>query len=212
MMKYVKNLLTIFFVVSLVIGGFFFTSSVLKQETWAASVSWDGGAGTTNWSDATNWSGDLVPTAADDVLIDADVTVDLGSATTINSLVLGNSGGTTSPVLNFTYDASGTSSPLVVDDGSVTIYSGGKITHSAGTDVVVGTVGLDIQTGDLTVSSGGSVDADGKGYSGGYGNNPGNGPGAGLGAYNYAGGTRVGSGGGAYASTASYYSSYFSLC
>ncbi len=36
----------------------------------ALTVSWDGGAGTSNWSDATNWSNDIVPTASTDVVID----------------------------------------------------------------------------------------------------------------------------------------------
>ena len=41
----------------------------LEQRQLLATVTWDGGAGTWNWADRTNWSGDLVPTTADDVII-----------------------------------------------------------------------------------------------------------------------------------------------
>lgn len=36
----------------------------------AATKTWDGGAGTMNWSDAANWNDDIAPTSADDVVLD----------------------------------------------------------------------------------------------------------------------------------------------
>ena len=39
-------------------------SSMLVTRTW------DGGGATNNWSDATNWSGDVVPGSGDDVVFD----------------------------------------------------------------------------------------------------------------------------------------------
>jgi|GEM_PF-3407900 len=43
---------------------------------FAATVTWDGGAATTNWSDANNWDTDALPTNTDDVFINsADVLV-----------------------------------------------------------------------------------------------------------------------------------------
>ena len=37
---------------------------------WGATKTWDGGAGTSNWSDASNWNGDVAPVASDDVVLD----------------------------------------------------------------------------------------------------------------------------------------------
>src|SRR5262245_12405228 len=34
------------------------------------AVSWDGGGDGTSWRDAANWSGNVLPTSADDVVID----------------------------------------------------------------------------------------------------------------------------------------------
>ncbi|MCP4414377.1 MAG: hypothetical protein GY808_17615, partial [Gammaproteobacteria bacterium] len=34
-----------------------------------AAVSWDGGAGTTSWNDADNWSNDIIPSSADDITL-----------------------------------------------------------------------------------------------------------------------------------------------
>lgn len=59
-----------------------------------AQVTWDGGAGTTNWEDATNWSTDMLPTSADQVVIDGS-SVMLSSATTIQKLNINGSGALT---------------------------------------------------------------------------------------------------------------------
>ncbi len=40
-----------------------------------ATATWDGGAGTTSWFDANNWSGNALPTNSDTVQIDANVVV-----------------------------------------------------------------------------------------------------------------------------------------
>jgi len=42
----------------------------LETRTLLAAVSWDGGGGDFNWSNAVNWSGDALPGASDDVTID----------------------------------------------------------------------------------------------------------------------------------------------
>jgi filamentous hemagglutinin family protein len=41
----------------------------LTANAVASYITWDGGAGTANWNDAANWSGDLVPTATDSLYI-----------------------------------------------------------------------------------------------------------------------------------------------
>lgn len=41
----------------------------LEDRCVPAAVSWDGGAGTSNWQDANNWDTDVAPTSADDAVI-----------------------------------------------------------------------------------------------------------------------------------------------
>lgn len=48
----------------------------LERRDVPAIISWDGGAGTNNWSDAANWSGDNLPTSQDDVVIPAPAKTD----------------------------------------------------------------------------------------------------------------------------------------
>jgi hypothetical protein len=66
----------------------------LEDRTTPVVVTWDGGAGTLNWTDAKNWSTDTLPGAADDVTVDPvgfQTIVFTGAATTLQSLVLGDS-------------------------------------------------------------------------------------------------------------------------
>ncbi|MBI1176792.1 hypothetical protein GC207_05060 [bacterium] len=62
-------------------------------DAWSATVSWDGGAGTSVWQDAANWSNDVLPGAVDDVIINAvgDLTVTSQAGVTIRSLQSSNS-------------------------------------------------------------------------------------------------------------------------
>ncbi|MBU0982122.1 hypothetical protein KKC94_05530, partial [Patescibacteria group bacterium] len=125
----------------------------------AASISWDGGGGDSLWETGTNWSGDSVPTDADDVTIDlgSGTVVDINATTTINSLTISDA-----TTLNFDYDAVG-GSGLIIDDGDLVVNSGATITHTAGTDAVVGTISIDVQTGDATIT--GDINVNGLGYS-----------------------------------------------
>src|SRR5580693_9378566 len=53
------------------------------------TVTWTGGAGTTNWTDAANWSTDALPGAGDDVVINVATatTIHIASATvSVNSV------------------------------------------------------------------------------------------------------------------------------
>src|SRR2546428_486966 len=63
---------------------------LLEDRLAPAAVSWDGGGGSdTRWANALNWSNNLLPTAADDVTINAPgVTVihDSLSTETVHSL------------------------------------------------------------------------------------------------------------------------------
>jgi hypothetical protein len=81
-------------------------AAVLLLSTSAASaatITWDGGAGTLNWLTPANWSGDVLPGPNDDVVIDipGDAVVTLAGNASIKSLVsseglvVSNSGGLT---------------------------------------------------------------------------------------------------------------------
>ncbi|PIQ67642.1 hypothetical protein COV92_01860, partial [Candidatus Uhrbacteria bacterium CG11_big_fil_rev_8_21_14_0_20_41_9] len=142
-------------------GSFYGPSEVLVAEA-GTPVTWTGLGDGTSWSDPANWSSDpAVPGPTNDVTIDANATVNLASTTTITSLVLGNVGGTTAPVLNFNYDAI-TSGALILSTGDLVVNTASSITHTTGTTAVVGTVYLDVQTGSATIN--GTIDVSLKGY------------------------------------------------
>ena len=61
----------------------------LESRTLLTAVSWDGGGDGVNWTDPVNWSGNLVPVSADDVVIDVPGTISVTMASgtpTIRSL------------------------------------------------------------------------------------------------------------------------------
>ncbi len=56
--------------------GSMFTSAIPSmQPAYATTVTWDGGAGTTNWGDAANWNPDGVPSPTDRIIIDGNSAV-----------------------------------------------------------------------------------------------------------------------------------------
>src|SRR5262245_42822264 len=65
-------------------------AEVLEDRTAPAVVTWDGGGGNFDWSTPANWSGDVLPGAGDDVVIDfgaIDSTLTFaGGNSTVNSL------------------------------------------------------------------------------------------------------------------------------
>ncbi|MCK5565314.1 MAG: hypothetical protein KAJ07_08715, partial [Planctomycetes bacterium] len=163
-----------------------------------AAITWLG-LESSDWNTAGNWDLDRTPTNADDVVINLTGTINLSASTIINSLTLGNEGGTTSPVVTFTYDGIADGA-LIIDDGNLTVHTGANITHSAGTTAVIGTVNLDIQTGNATIN--GTINVDSKGYQHSEGTGAGtNGNRAGGAGYGGDGGDgNAGAGGSAYGS------------
>ncbi len=128
-------------------------------NAYNSAVSWDGGAGTSNWNDALNWSNDLVPGVDDDVVIASNIFVNINSATTINSLTIGNVGGTDTSVLNFNYDAYENGALSI--NNSLIIYTNASITHSTSTNTILGRINLEVG-GDATIL--GSINANSRGY------------------------------------------------
>ncbi|MFC1483700.1 T9SS type A sorting domain-containing protein [Candidatus Neomarinimicrobiota bacterium] len=92
------------------------------------TITWDGGAESSNWIDANNWSGDAVPGAGDDVVIDLDgasVTLPYGTPITVASLTLGGGSGGTETLQNPGY--LNTEASRLTVAGDVTIASDGYL-------------------------------------------------------------------------------------
>lgn len=144
----------------------------------AATRTWELPTGTGDWFDPLNWDGQTtVPTTGDDVVINAGSSVILSSSTPeLASLSLAG----TMIFTNWNTSVSAT---------TVTIASGGVMTlPPAFTDTQMSN-NVVIVCSNLTVASGGIIDADNKGYAGrdgngygpGYGANAGQGWGGGAG-------------------------------
>ncbi|MGF1635410.1 MAG: hypothetical protein ACFCVE_16310 [Phycisphaerae bacterium] len=122
----------------------------MEQRRLLAAVSWDGGGDGVSWSDPLNWSGDVLPVAADDVTIDTAGTVRVLQNRTVNSLnvvagtleIQGNGGfgnigltvsegGTNAGTIDLTSSGSGWSPVLRVNGG--TFNSTGSLLATSGT-------------------------------------------------------------------------------
>ncbi len=102
----------------------------------SAAVTWDGGATTTSWTDAANWSTNAVPTSTDDVDIPASSgLVDASNlSVTVNSLFIGS--GSTLKIANVGSAISLTAVNGVTNNGTIQINSvstGGATLISSGT-------------------------------------------------------------------------------
>ena len=113
-----------------------------------SGICWDGGASTTNWADADNWTGDALPSSTDVAYLNlvAGVTVDLASSQTIKGLNADannhlkiNSGGALTLL-----DGTTTSSLL----GNLTINIGGTLTANGTTSLAA----LNLASGTLNGS------------------------------------------------------------
>ncbi|MBX7251652.1 MAG: hypothetical protein K1X50_06675, partial [Candidatus Promineofilum sp.] len=97
-----------------------------------ATKTWDGGGATNNWSEAANWSGDIVPAPTDDVIFDATSTKNatLDTSVTVRSITIG----------------AGYSGTLAKGASAITIQSNGfgAFTQRGGT--------FDGGTGDITLT------------------------------------------------------------
>ncbi|HYE60100.1 MAG TPA: hypothetical protein VEA18_02875, partial [Candidatus Kapabacteria bacterium] len=177
---------------------FTFGFKFLSSPTVAAETNtWIGGA-TGVWETAGNWSLGVVPTSTTIVVISSSTvtlssgqtadfgTLQIGDGTNTSTLILvGNIGtGGSITIKNKGYlEQKNTTTQTIT--GTMTIENGGTLTHTA--NDTSQSYELDFAIGTLDVQSGGSINVDGKGYTGGLGVNPGNGPGAGK--------TRVGGSG-----------------
>ena len=68
---------------------FFLCLFLLGGNALAATITWDGGGGNNSWHDPANWSGDVVPGSADDVVISvANANVTITNTTEVSGLTL----------------------------------------------------------------------------------------------------------------------------
>ncbi len=145
---------------------------ILPCISYSQSVTWDGGAGTTSWSDATNWSNDVEPTATTDVLLDLSggATIDISGAAVAktvevkNSNILNIATGATLTIADGTDDdgLETAGSGVITNDGTISIstsstnnidglYSKGTFTNNGDISIDgVGEHGLYVQEGTFT--------------------------------------------------------------
>ena len=114
-----------------VLFGLFFFMTLAHID--AATIRWDGGAGTDQWSDANNWSTNTVPTSSDDVILNNDFvggsySVELPSGTVqviVLSIVIQPSAGSIQLTLPTSNNAQDAFLP-----GSATLHSGAILLNS----------------------------------------------------------------------------------
>lgn len=73
-------------------GNLSFAGSTVTIQKVAQAISWDGGAGTTNWDDANNWNPNVVPVSADHVTINSGSMVLVNTNAICQNLTLNNAG------------------------------------------------------------------------------------------------------------------------
>ena len=116
------------------------------QVAFSQHRTWDGGAGTSTWSDAANWSGDVVPTNTDSVTIIAGANVVVTSSTTILKLrILGSTGSQGKVSINsgvtLAVNSTSATSPTGTNNGAVMLFGG--IIDNSGTLSITGKQFLD---------------------------------------------------------------------
>ena len=119
--------------------------TVVSGAAQAATVTWDGGAATTNWFDATNWDSDTIPVTGDDVDIPSGAIVVYEPAAP-GGLVLGRLDGTGSLTIRQETLAVSTGS---VFGGSIDIESSGRLQIL---DVTFGVGTLTLTNGVLEIA------------------------------------------------------------
>lgn len=140
-----------------------------------ATSAWTGGGDGSTWNDASNWDNG-VPGTDTDVIID-NATVTVADAQTANFSTLAVGSGTNATTLILVGDV-GTGGSITIANnaileqknsttqtitGDLTVLSGGDLTHTANTSTHL--YDIDFSAANIDIQSGGTVDAQYKGYS-----------------------------------------------
>lgn len=142
---------------------FFLTATTVN----AAIRTWDGGGATSNWSEAANWSGDVVPTTSDEALFNGtsvkDATVDQNLSVGNVQIAAGYTGTITQPSANLTVVGIFIQSGGNFEGGIGTLTINGSMQMSGGSFVggsgsITGGFGFQIIQSGGTFSSGGDLE------------------------------------------------------
>ncbi len=115
----------------------------------AALIRWDGGGGTTAWTNALNWSTDVVPTAADDVVLDNQLVagsygiVLTGLGQQVRSLQVGYVGSATTITLTIAGGGAGDNLQLGGASGPDLLIASGGVVVNKSTASSAGNRGLE---------------------------------------------------------------------
>lgn len=160
---------------------FFFFLFLCSTTMFSATITWDGGGGDGEWTTASNWDGNVLPSSSDDVVIDLNDEVTLSSGThTVKSIELKESSRliiSSGVVLNInvnnnsTVGISTTGNTILTNNGTINITDGfnnlnllGRLNNNAGA-VIYGTSAS--QTGIFSADKGfynyGTISMDGAG-------------------------------------------------
>jgi hypothetical protein len=115
----------------------FSVQTAFSQKTWA-------GAAGADWSVAGNWSPSGVPTATDDVIVNAGADVVVAGSAVCRKLTItsATAGGLAKVTVTGTLNVDGSATPGVVSGQSVIVLAGGTIDNQ-GTMAVTGNLNLD---------------------------------------------------------------------
>lgn len=109
-------------------------------EVFVANMTWDGGAGTSNWGDANNWNTNVVPVASDNVDLTGANTININVAAVATNLLLNNAGLVLTINSANSLDVSGalTLTSGTLNMGTNTISGAGSFTLGAGGNLGIG--------------------------------------------------------------------------
>ena len=97
----------------------------LQSSAFAADKSWNGGGDESDWFDEDNWLGSVVPTSADDAVVDqASSSVTINKDFTAKSITLGTKRASVISVNNF---VGGTVKPAETSDTALLIGRNGHL-------------------------------------------------------------------------------------
>ena len=112
---------------------------IVFPQPLSAQKTWDGGAGNSDWSAAANWNPDGVPTSSDDVIIDANVEVNISGTTQAEALTL-TLGGTVAGA-KLTISGEATLRIYQDTDVSLILYANSTLTISNENEIGFGSIG-----------------------------------------------------------------------
>lgn len=118
--------------------------------SWGQTNIWDGST-STNWNTASNWSLNLVPTAAHDVVFETNASVAVNVTTTINSLIIRNN----SEVI---FTSSGGGRTITIDNTSSRIESGSTLILQGSTGSGTRSMGIRFTGANRSMDISGTLD------------------------------------------------------